>query len=191
MGFCQKDSLFTYHNCLKIFIFYFIVSGHGRGEDSPGWSSRKEDWSPKDMPFSGVPGPRSKAATIQSDSPADFVELLIDEEVLQLIVQHTNLYAEQCMTNMEELEMPFSRMNAWQPLTTVELRRFLGLYFLTGIVRKSSLAEYWSVDRTIETPYFSSTMSRNRFQLIWRFIHYCDNRQVDHTDNMHVADLVL
>ncbi|KAM3850406.1 piggyBac transposable element-derived protein 4-like [Diretmus argenteus] len=149
------------------------------------------DWSPKVLPFTAVPGPRNAAGSLQSDKPADFLELFICDELLLLIVAQTNKYAEQCIAVLDEMNMPYSRVNVWQPLTVGELKRFLGLFFLTGLIKKVSIAEYWSVDVALETPYFRKTMSRNRYQLIWRFLHFSDNREVDGSDRLHKVRLVL
>ena len=142
------------------------------------------DWSPKTLPFTAVPGP-SAEASLKSDKPVDFLELFLCDELLMHVVDESNRYAEQCIAVLEALHMPYSRVNAWQPLTLVELKRFLGLLFLMGIIKKPSWAEYWSVDAALETPYFRSIMPRNRFQLIWRFLHFSDNRDVDGNDKLH------
>ena len=49
-----------------------------------------------------------------------------------------------------------------------------GLNFVTGIVRKPKLELYWSTRGIFHTPIFSRTMSRNRFQLIQRYLHFND-----------------
>lgn len=50
---------------------------------------------------------------------------------------------------------------------------------------------YCSVDEVDSTPHFNKTMSRNRFQIIWRFLHYNDNTQQDFTDKMYKVWPVL
>ena len=47
--------------------------------------------------------------------------------------------------------------------------------FVTGIVRKPKLELYRSTRGIFQTPIFSQTMSRNRFQLIQRYLHFNDN----------------
>ena len=54
-------------------------------------------------------------------------------------------------------------------------KKFLGLIFLTGIVLKPKLELYWSRREIFRTPVFSKTLSRNRFQLIQRYLHFNDN----------------
>lgn len=80
---------------------------------------------------------------------------------------------------------PHSRDNAWKPVSIPELKTFFGLTFLTGYVKKPNIELYWSVDEVDATPYFSKTMSRNRFQIIWRFLHYNNNASQDVTDKMY------
>ena len=63
----------------------------------------------------------------------------------------------------------------WKPVTVIEMKKFLGLIFLTGIARKPKLELYWSTRGIFRTPILSQTMSRNRFQLIQRYLHVNDN----------------
>uniref|UniRef100_A0AAV2J2Y6 PiggyBac transposable element-derived protein domain-containing protein n=1 Tax=Knipowitschia caucasica TaxID=637954 RepID=A0AAV2J2Y6_KNICA len=55
----------------------------------------KEDWCPRDIPFTATPGPRGAAAQLTSDKPIDFVNLFITDALLETIAEQTNLYAEQ------------------------------------------------------------------------------------------------
>ena len=118
------------------------------------------------------------------------MELFLSDELLQDIVEQTNRYAEQCLRTVSE-SIPQSRMHAWKPVTVPELKTFLGLYFLTGVIRKPSLKMYWCTDEILATPYFNRSMSRNRFQLIWRFLHFSDNESFDGTDRLHKVRPVL
>ena len=43
-----------------------------------------------------------------------------------------------------------------------------------GIVKKAELEHYWATDEMISTPYWGRVMSRNRFQIIWRFLQFKD-----------------
>ncbi|XP_030261760.1 piggyBac transposable element-derived protein 4-like isoform X2 [Sparus aurata] len=109
-----------------------------------------------------------------SDLPADFLELFLTDELLQHIVDQTNLYARQYFEARPD-NLPYSRSNAWKPVSIPELKSFFGLSFLTGYIKKPNLELYWSVDEVDATPHFSKTMARNRFQIIWRFLHYNNN----------------
>jgi len=55
------------------------------------------------------------------------------------------------------------------------MKKFLGLIFVTGIVRKPKLELYRSIRGIFQTLIFSQIMSRNRFQPIQRYLHFNDN----------------
>ena len=68
-----------------------------------------------------------------------------------------------------------ARSEEWKPVTVIKIKKFLGLIFVTGIVRKPKLELYWSMRGIFQTPIFPQTMSRNRFQFIQRYLHFSDN----------------
>ncbi|KAI4483932.1 hypothetical protein M0802_013192 [Mischocyttarus mexicanus] len=49
-----------------------------------------------------------------------------------------------------------------------------------GQVKKYVFYDYWSTDRSIETPFFSQVMSRNRFMQIMQSWHFCNNDNIPH-----------
>ena len=55
------------------------------------------------------------------------------------------------------------------------MKKFLGLIFVIGIVRKPKLELCWSTRGIFQTPIFPQKMSRNRFQLIKRYLHFTVN----------------
>jgi len=69
-----------------------------------------------------------------------------------------------------------ARSEEWKPVTIIEMKKFLGLIFVTGIVRKPKLELYWSTREIFQTQIFPQTMSRNRFQLIQRYLPFNDNK---------------
>lgn len=56
--------------------------------------------------------------------------------------------------------------------------------------RKGTIAEYWPINPLLSTPAFSK-MSRNRFLLILRFLHFSDNEDQTHGDRLHKVRSVL
>lgn len=55
----------------------------------------------------------------------------------------------------------------------------LRLLLLMGRVRKNTRDEYWSTDKTIQTPIFAEIMSRDRFKQIWNTWHFSNNDDRD------------
>ncbi|XP_019716746.1 piggyBac transposable element-derived protein 4-like [Hippocampus comes] len=162
------------------------------------WSSKDEEdcswheagWQPNEFFFTATPGPRSAAAELDSNQPADFLELFITDELLQHIADQTNLYATQCFLSQSE-GLPYSRSHAWKPVSVAELKTFFGLTFLTSYVKKPSVSLYWSMDEIDATPHFGQTMPRNRFQTIWKFLHYNNDVSQDDSDKMYKVRPVL
>ncbi|XP_014677366.1 PREDICTED: piggyBac transposable element-derived protein 4-like [Priapulus caudatus] len=102
-----------------------------------------------------------------------FFSLFITLELLQSLVYQTNLYAAQQLKDV--VLKPFSRLRFWKPTTVPEMKKFLGLLILMGIVRKPQMEMFWSTDEMLETPFVRKVMSRDRFFLLWKFFHFSDN----------------
>ncbi len=155
---------------------------------------RKDGWQPENFTITATPGPKGAAAALQSEEPVDFVELFLTPELIQSIVEQTNLYAQQTISFVTQ-HTPHSHIKSWKPVTVHEMKVFLGLHFLTGIIRKPCLKMYWSTDELLSTPIFGKHVSRKRFELIMRFMHFSDNSNPNTRDKLYkvcpILDLVL
>ena len=78
------------------------------------------------------------------------------------MVTETNRYAEQVMA----IQTAKSKMKRWIATTYTEMKRFLGILFIMGLVKKACLDDYWSTDPVIATPIFNSIMPQDRFELL-------------------------
>jgi len=67
-----------------------------------------------------------------------------------------------------------SRIQNWVDTTVFELFLYFGLLFLAGIDQQPKLSMYFS-HFFVNTPAFPALMSRDRFLLIRRFLHFVDN----------------
>ena len=99
----------------------------------------------------------------------------VPPDLIEIVVDQTNLYAQQQIAKMPRPVTKHARSEEWKPVTVIEIKKFLGLIFVTGIVRKPKLDLYWSTRGIFQTLIFSKTMSRNRFQLIRRYLYFNDN----------------
>ena len=73
----------------------------------------------------------------------------------ELLVQ-TNLYADQqCLTNNDTCR--------WNPITLNELKAFIGITFVMGIILLPAINDYWSTDPIMSHSWFRVVMSRNRY----------------------------
>ena len=60
----------------------------------------------------------------------------------------------------------------WTDVSTEEMKAFIGLLILMGVLHLPRIQMYWQIDDDLmRTPGISSIMSRIRFQQIFRFLH--------------------
>jgi len=90
---------------------------------------------------------------------------------------------------------PKARAYDWHPTTAHEMKKLLGLIFLMGTIKKPRIADYWSTDPTIATPVFNQTMKRDRFELLLKFWHFCNNEELVENDRLfklcHISELLI
>jgi len=105
-------------------------------------------------------------------------ELFFNKEIIQKIVRETNRYAEQYKNARGKLFSFKSFVRSWTPVTESEIYTVLGLFLLKGIVQKPTARSYFSKRRVISTPGFTDVISRERFELICKFLHFIDNESL-------------
>ena len=100
------------------------------------------------------------------------------------MVKETNHYADQFIMQNENR---YSYLSQWHAVTNPEMKTFLGLLLVMGIVHKPKLDLYWSTDIYYSTPILAQIMSRNRFLLLWKSLHFNNNetRDVDNVDPLY------
>nr|KAF6374916.1 hypothetical protein mPipKuh1_013401 [Pipistrellus kuhlii] len=150
-------------------------------EVGPSNSIVSEEWLPQKaerppFPFTAHPGKTFN--TPPKKVPLFYLEKFLDEELIKLITEQTNLYATQFFDNDPELK-PRSGIRKWKDTNEAEMKIFWGLLILQGIIGKPALELYFSRRRIIETPFFYETMSESRFALLCKFLHFADNLSFD------------
>lgn len=115
-------------------------------------------------------------------NPVDYFNFFFSEDFLSMICTETNAQAQRLLNNRPTRESPgrrrdFSRITAWKPIIVPELKIFLGLLFHMGTIQLSRLQDYWKKDRLFSMPIFGQQMSRNRFLLIMRCLHFTSEEE--------------
>ena len=91
------------------------------------------------------------------------------DEVWDLLVTETNWYAQanlSCLPNAR----------AWSDVSIDEMKAFIGVTILMGIIQLPQLEMYWQTSNPmIATSRVSNIMSRTHFQQILRYLHLADN----------------
>ncbi|XP_022181583.1 piggyBac transposable element-derived protein 4-like [Myzus persicae] len=98
----------------------------------------------------------------------DYFNLLVSDSFYNLVIDETNLYAVEILSKSSAQ----ARISHWKDLTVDEFKVFLGLLFHTGTIRLNKLEDYWKTDDLFDLQCFRTHMSRNRFLLILRALHF-------------------
>jgi hypothetical protein len=87
--------------------------------------------------FRGQPGLKQLP---KGNLPVDYFDLLVDDSLYNLIVEQTNIYAEEIFLSSGKER---ACINDWKTLTKEELRIFLGLFLHMGTIKINRMQDYW------------------------------------------------
>ena len=139
------------------------------------------DWTPAELqpasfPFTG--NCDIKASIDGNSTELDIFQLFVTPELLVDIATESNLYFSQNPQPKSSTrhDLPFS------DTTAEELKVFLAVSIMMGVVRKPELHLYWSRDGMLETPFFRKTMPRDRYTKMMANLHFKDNTLDDGSD---------
>lgn len=103
-----------------------------------------------------------------------YIEKYLDDHLISIIVKETNLYADQFLKSHPNLK-PRSRMRKWYSTTNNEIRCFIAMLILQGIVKKPAIYMYFTKRESISSPFFGKIFSVDRFSLLYKFSHFENN----------------
>lgn len=143
-----------------------------KGKNGYKWSKNPpETRGQRSMPIQmHFPTPTASAMNIRS--PIDAWGLLITDEILNIIVSHTNERIRDYLNTQESDER--KNNSTFREIDIIQLKAFIGLLYFAGLQHESkmSILELWSSD--FGTSFFATIMSRERFKFIARFIRFDD-----------------
>lgn len=149
--------------------------------DVPITSTSGYAWSNRQPIVTRIPFSKSKGLKVfpQGNEPIDYFNLLFDDRLFELIVNETNKNAVQVLLSGSGGSS--SRITAWKDTNIQEMKLFIGLLFHTGSIRLNRLEDYWKTSELFNIHFFRQHMSRNRFMLILRNLHFVDNENCDNS----------
>ncbi|KAB0805442.1 hypothetical protein PPYR_02412 [Photinus pyralis] len=108
--------------------------------------------------------------------PVDYFKIFFTDNLLQHIVEQSNLYCVQ--------QNPNKALN----LTVADLEQFIGVTMCMSIFDLHRTRNYWKED--FRLPQVADVMSRNRYEEIRRYLHFNNNdempeRHVDNFDRLY------
>jgi hypothetical protein len=146
--------------------FQFVES---ETEEDNEQTSNSTSCSNSRTPFNHVPFQEPVGPAILLDSTAtalDFFNLTFGNDVMDLLVQQTNIYASH--------NPPHERYK-WQDTTIDEMYLFLGIVIAMGVHRLPFYTDYWSSDCLLGVPGITKGMPLDRFKVLLRCLHLNDN----------------
>jgi len=163
-------------------------SGSSSGEeeekenDNPQWINA-EDWRPPNWlsQYSLVSGASSQVPG-NLEKISDYFLLFYDNEVLELIREETNKYADQFFERFPEKRNTLL-YSSWQACSKNKIKAYLALVIHMGLSRYPKIEYHWSKSPLYNCAFCKNVMSKKEFLLLHRFLHYADNNTVRSLSN--------
>lgn len=105
-----------------------------------------------------------------SATELDFFAEFFPVELLNLIVDQTNLYAQQ--------KIAIKPNASWYGVTIQEMKAWLGIRLYMSVVELPRYDMYWSEDWLFGKLFIPNVMKRDRFDSILRYFHVNDNTKM-------------
>eukprot|EP00066_Takifugu_rubripes_P019441 XP_011608707.1 PREDICTED: piggyBac transposable element-derived protein 3-like [Takifugu rubripes] len=144
-----------------------------RNRQKVAWETVKQENSAKEVPVWQDALPDAEAIRL----PIQYFRDFFDGELLDKIVEQSNLYCTQ--------QHPNRALNLDRP----ELEQFLGTVVYMSIFLLPWSRMYWSSTSRVQQ--VAEVMSRDRWEEIKHFIHFCDNSAPNNDDRLFKIRLVI
>ncbi|CAH2100875.1 unnamed protein product [Euphydryas editha] len=95
--------------------------------------------------------------------PVSYFSIFFNEDVIELILTQTNIYAEQ------------NRSRNWTAVNSAEIKAFIGMIIMMGINPLPSIDLFWSSDPFFRNNEIAAVMPIKRFKKILENVHLNDN----------------
>lgn len=136
------------------------------------------------IPFSGDHGLK---VDMEGNQPVDYLNLFMNDHFFEFLLEKSNNYAVDILANSTSDQ---SRITSWRDISREELRIFIGILFHMGTIKMNRINDYWKTHYLFNLPTFRSFMSRNRFLLILRALHFNDNNLPNQNSLSKIAPLI-
>ncbi|KAH9636024.1 hypothetical protein HF086_005876 [Spodoptera exigua] len=110
-------------------------------------------------------------------------EKFVDEELIKTIIRYTNRY--HCYFILNTDLRNHSRLQTWKDVTVPEMYIFLAITMLMTRNSRLTIEEHWSTNPLLNSPIYTTLMSRNRYTTILGMLHFSEPRP------RHANDLIL
>ncbi|CAK9816241.1 PiggyBac transposable element-derived protein 2 [Anthophora plagiata] len=114
---------------------------------------------------------------VNCDDPFSLYQLFLSDNLLELIVNETNRYAEQSNVGVENSSSSTTRKHqqSWMPVTIGEIKKFTVILIIMGLVRLPEIKLYWSKNTMYSNARIKEVMRRDRFLTVLKYLHFSNN----------------
>ena len=141
----------------------------------------------EDHPFPEIEGLQPVMRVPDEPSTLDFVQLYLTDNIFNILVTETNRYVHQFLATIDGEARP-SYSGKLTPVTLPEMKKFIGVILLMGVIYKPSIPMHWVTEEIYWTPALSVIMTRTRFLLISKFLNFNDNLHPNYDPNAEDRD---
>lgn len=130
----------------------------------------------------------------QDDNPFAFYKLLLTDDLIELLVKETNVYAEQKIIDgiSNQTITDNSFLANWVDTNKEEMWTFLGIIIWMGLNPKPRLKDYWSKNFIHKCCIYQQTgMPRSRFEALLANLHFSNNELCPEGDRLFKLSALL
>ncbi|VVD01493.1 unnamed protein product [Leptidea sinapis] len=133
-------------------------------------------WTDDFSSFTGKPETyqRNPGPAFISDDPAEIFLKIWDEDIMGLIASETNSYARHHIEQFRNPDIGSTLpkyLEKWVNVTIQVLYQFYAMLIFMSFCSRAKFQQYWERGM-LEMPNFRQTMSRDKFMLITKFLHF-------------------
>lgn len=121
-------------------------------------------WSKEEFAFPVQIADNEFTTPDEMKTPLEYFQMFFSDDLFELILQNTNLYSAQKRGDSSNISVN-------------DLRDFLAIELLMGIVEMPAYTDYWS--EKLRYSRIADIMPLKRYQMIRRFLHFVDNDNID------------
>jgi len=114
--------------------------------------------------------------------PIDYFHLIFDESMFDESVRATNKYYYNHRPKKQTEADKRRHRPGWKDVNKIDMKRFVGLLYWMGIVKKPDSREHWSTDPLTDTPIVRKVMSREHYLDIRRNFRMLDEDKAAYDD---------
>ena len=124
-------------------------------------------------PRFGFAGAKEPQVNITDSDPYAIYRNFLTDEILELVANETNRCTQRFISTNQLHRR--SLMRKWKDTNAKQIEKFFGIVIIMGIVQLPQLRLYWLKIPMYRNELFLRSMTRNRFDLLLKYLHFCND----------------